>query len=264
MKIERNKNSHKGSNGRILIIGGSELYTGAPALAALAALRTGADLVHIAAPQRAADACASFSPDLITVPLTGKYLTQTHLKTIEPFAKEADCVLIGPGLGRSKETEKAVLSFIKTCKVPLVIDADALKAVSTNLKAIAKKECVLTPHRKEFELLSGKKSEAENVRKFAAHHNAVVILKAPTDVIADDKKVKFNTTGNAGMTVGGTGDVLAGVVAGLIAQGLDLFDAALKGAKINGIAGDGCKSRMGYGFTASDLLEEIPAAMKFA
>jgi len=264
MKIERNKNSHKGSNGRILIIGGSELYTGAPALAALAALKTGADLVHIAAPQRAADACASFSPDLITIPLAGKHLAQKHLKVIEPFVKEADCVIIGPGLGRSKETEKAVISFIKTCVVPLVIDADALKAIAKDLKVIAKKECVLTPHRKEFETLSGKKSEAEEVRKFAAHNDAVVILKAPMDVIADDKKVKFNSTGNAGMTVGGTGDVLSGVVAGLIAQGVGLFEAAYKGAKINGIAGDGCKSRMGYGFTASDLLEEIPAAMKFA
>lgn len=264
MKIERNKNSHKGTNGRILVIGGSELYTGAPALVGLAALRTGADLVHIAAPKRVADICASFSPDLITIPLSGQHFAQKHLKELQTYVEKVDCVVIGPGLGRSKETGKAVISFIKACKIPMVIDADALKLVVANLRIILKKNCVLTPHRKEFELLSGKKSEAEEVRKFAAHHDAIILLKAPIDIITDGRKTEFNSTGNAGMTVGGTGDVLSGVVAGLIAQGVELFDAALKGAKINGIAGDTCRSKMGYGFMASDLLEEIPMALKFA
>ncbi len=266
MILERNPNSHKGDNGKVLIIGGSERYTGAPALSALAALRIGSDLAYVAAPGRAADIIASFSPDLITIKLEGAHLNRTHLTEIDLHLNKADVVVIGPGLGVDPETIDAVISIIKKCNKPMVIDADGLKAIKDSLDLIWDKQVVLTPHREEFELISGTKATAENARKFAGENaketNIVILLKGPIDIITNGDKIGKNSTGNPGMTVGGTGDVLSGIVAGLISQGLSLFDAAYYAAKINGTAGDLCKDRYEYGFTATDVIQKIPDALK--
>lgn len=259
--LKRHPDSHKGKNGEVLVIAGSETYTGAPCLAALAVLRGGADLAYLAAPERAANA-ADIHPDLITIPLDGGHLNEAHIPKLEKWFTKSNAVLIGPGLGQKPATSKAILTIIKDCKLPMVIDADAVKALKGNLDVLKGKKAVLTPHRKEFEVISGEKADPDKARRFTSEHDFVVLIKAPEDIITDGSRLKLNKTGNPGMTVGGTGDVLAGLVAALIAQGIDLFDAALNGAKINGMAGDLCYEKMGYGFIASDMLERIPEVMK--
>ncbi|MFO7872531.1 MAG: NAD(P)H-hydrate dehydratase [Candidatus Undinarchaeales archaeon] len=260
---ERHKDSHKGDNGKVLVIGGSRLYTGAQALCSLAVLRSGADLVYTASPERAADIVASFSPDLITIKLKGTHFKKEHIGEIKSFLEKVNSIVIGPGLNNDPETKIAVSELVKICEKPIVIDADALKIVGDNPEILKDKKAVLTPHRHEFEIISGKKANKENVREFtaklSAEHSVVTLLKAPNDIISNGMKVKVNKIGNPGMTVGGTGDVLSGLVAGFISQGNSLLDSAYNGAKINGEAGDLCREEMGYGFTASDLLVKIPA-----
>jgi NAD(P)H-hydrate epimerase len=246
----------------VLVIGGSELYTGAPSLCALAALRTGADLAYVAAPERAADNAAR-NIDLITVKLPGKKLLEKHATAIKPWLGKADAVAIGPGLGEDAATKKAVLKIIKLCKKPVVLDADGLKALKGNLSILKGKQIVLTPHAKEFELIFGQKATKANVKKLAGK-GIVILLKGPEDIISDGTNVKVNRTGNPGMTVGGTGDVLAGVVAGLIAQGKKPYEAAQLAAWINGSAGDLCRKELGFGFMASDLIEKIPKVMRWS
>ncbi len=264
--LKRHPDSHKGNNGVVAVVAGSEIYTGAPAFTSLAAYRSGVDLVYTCAPRRAADIVAAFSPEMITIPLLGKFFDKMHIPQILPFLEKADVLAIGPGLGTEKYTMEACRELIKKCEIPMVIDADALKAIAGNLKILKDKEFVLTPHRREFELISdGKKAVEENVRKFAAalnNKNGIVLMKAPVDIITDGHKLKKNKTGNAAMTIGGTGDVLTGIVAGLIAQKVPLFEAAYNAAYINGKAGDICFAEKGYGLITSDILEKIPHILK--
>lgn len=249
------RGQHKGQNGKVLIIGGSEDYTGAPALAAMAALRSGCDIVVIAAPEKTAYAINSLSPDIITKKLVGNWLSLVHVPVLLEMSEEFDCVLIGPGLGQKKETMEAVKVLCKEIKKPKIIDADAIKA-----KPLLR-NCIVTPHAKEFEILFGKKPTKANAVK-AAGKNRIVLLKGPVDIITNREKLVENKTGNNGMTVGGTGDVLAGLCAGLVSQGMSLFKAGSEAAKINGLAGDLLLEEMGYGFIASDLLEAIPLVLR--
>lgn len=264
MQLKRDKDSHKGSNGVVLVIGGSNLYTGSPALCAMAALRIGADLAYVAAPERAADACAHFSPDLITISLEGECLVPSHFEDIKPFLEKVDVVVMGPGLGLNKNTEAAVRTILREVSSPLVLDADALKMIVPDLEVLKERNVILTPHRKEFELLTGKPASEEAAKEFALERGVCMVLKAPEDIITDGHDVELNKTGNEGMTIGGTGDVLSGVIAGLLAQAHEPFEAAKLGTKVNGIAGDLCKAEKGYGFTASDLLDKLPEALKKA
>jgi NAD(P)H-hydrate epimerase len=262
MILKRHKDSHKGSNGIVLVVGGSKTFTGAPIFAGLGAMRAGADLAIITAPKRAADTAAAYSPDLITVSLEGDFLTPEHVKRIEDYFDKADVMVIGPGLGQDKNTEKAVLELIRLFNKLIIIDADALKTISKNLDVLKDKKIVLTPHRGEFEKLSGRVSSEEAVKSFAAEQKCTVLLKGPTDIISNGRETKLNKTGNSGMTVGGTGDVLAGVTAGLTAQGVEPPNAAFAAAKIVGMAGDLAYISKGYGLLASDVLERIPEVLK--
>ncbi len=264
VNLVRDSESHKGDNGRVLIIGGSNHYYGAPILSALGALNSGADLVYLAVPECNYEVTRCYSPDFIVRKYPGDHLTEESLKLI--LKDKYDSVLIGPGLGTHVDTKRAVRELLKRIKVPVVLDADALKAVGG---ARLKKETVLTPHAGEFKILTGKRlpKKIENrsalVLREARGTGSVILLKAPVDIIASPQgKLRYNSTGNAGMTVGGTGDVLAGVVAGFLAQGMDSFQAACCGAFINGAAGDELYKRKGFGFTASDLGAEIAYAIK--
>jgi NAD(P)H-hydrate epimerase len=244
------------------VIGGSEFYTGAPSLCALAALKSGVDLVYIAAPERAANVAANHI-DLITIPLEGHYLNEAHVKEIRPWLDKADAVVIGPGLGLEASTKKTVLQLIKACEKPMVIDADALKVIGEDFTAPEEKHVILTPHRAEFKIISGDNPNRLNAVRYAKKSGAILVVKAHEDLITDGKKTEINQTGNPGMTVGGTGDVLSGVIAGLLAQGLKPFDAAKYGAEINGSAGDLAMEEKGFGFVASDMLEMIPKVMRW-
>jgi len=249
--------SHKGDNGRVLVIAGSRDFTGAPILAvdaALAVLRAGADLSILAAPKRVAN-IASLKPDLITVPLEGGYLNKKHISAIKPHLKTADAVLIGPGISKKPETKRFLNELLPQIKKPLVLDADALKIVD---KKLIPPHTVLTPHKTEFKEMSGKLPTEANVKKFAKEHKCVTLLKRQVDFITDGKRTKYNDTGNAGLTVSGTGDVLAGVVTSFIAQGAKPFNAACAAAFAVCTAGDELYKTMGYYFIASDVVDKLP------
>ncbi|MEM3956109.1 MAG: NAD(P)H-hydrate dehydratase [Candidatus Bathyarchaeia archaeon] len=261
--------AHKGDFGRLLVIGGSETFSGAPTLAALAALRAGVDLVYIAAPRETAYAISSISPDIITLKLEGDHLSTRNLSVIRSYMERATAIVLGPGLGLHKETQEAVKEIIEEAeskKIPILLDADGLKAFAT-FKHSLKTPAVLTPHVGEYAILTGEKlpskpeERAEYIKRQAKQLNAVILLKSHVDIISDGTRVKFNFTGNPGMTVGGTGDVLSGIVGAFLAQGFDPFEAAVAGAFINGAAGDFVKSEKGYHMVASDLLEWIPKVM---
>jgi len=245
------RGQHKGENGKVLIMGGSEDYAGAPALAGLAALRSGCDIAVIAAPEKTAYAINACSPDLITKKLQGTVLATAHVPMLVKLAEEFDCVLIGNGLGTATETADAVRMLCEAIDTPKVIDADAIKARPQA------RNCIVTPHAREFELWTGKKATKANAVK-ASRRDCITLLKGPVDIITDGKRVTENRTGNDGMTVGGTGDVLAGLCAGLVAQGRPLYAAACEAARVNGLAGDFLLAETGYGFLASDLLGIIP------
>lgn len=183
--------------------------------------------------------------------------------------KGVTAVVMGPGLGLNKETEEAVVQIMKITeqlRIPLLLDADGLKAFSKSKRRV-KNPLVLTPHAGEYRILTRKElSESVekrviSVRKTAQDLDAVVLLKSNVDLISDGERVKLNFTGNPGMTVGGTGDVLSGIVGGLMAQGIDPFEAAVAGAFINGAAGDFVREERGYHMVATDLLEWIPKVM---
>ena len=258
--------SHKGDFGRLLVIGGSETFSGAPTLVAQAALRTGVDLAYVAAPEKTARAISSLSPDLITIKLTGDHLNPGNLNQLKPYVEACDAVAVGPGLGLHDETKKSVKLIVDAVErfgKALVLDADGLKAFA-GFKRKLKVPSVLTPHAGEYSILTGKKlpgildRKVADVQKTSASLNAVVLLKGHIDIVSDGKRFKLNFTGNPGMTVGGTGDVLTGVVGAFLAQRVDPYDAAVAGAFANGAAGDFVFQEKGAHMVASDLINWIP------
>jgi len=263
----REKWSHKGDFGSLLVIGGSKRYSGSPTFNALAAYRTGVDLVTIAAPRRAADIIASFSPDLITYPLDGDHLNESHLDDVFILAENSDAVVIGGGLERNEETLTAVKKILGGLTSPCVIDADAIHAVATD-KKLLRENFILTPHSHEFYALTGMEPEPNVKKRFAlvkkesSKMGCVIILKGHIDVISDGKKAAINKTGSPYMTVGGTGDTLTGICGALLARGVDPFEAACAACYINGSAGALAAKKLGEGLMASDLINEIPNVIK--
>ena len=270
VRIRRPALAHKGQYGRLLVVAGSETFTGAPALVALAAYRTGTDLVFVAAPEKTADIVSSMSPSIISLKLPGDNLAPNHVQLLREHIEKATAITIGPGLGTSTKTQSTVrriLTNIRQLKKPLLFDADALKAFGVVRKRIFHGSTVLTPHAGEFKAIAGKSPSTElgtrskEVKALAEKSGGIILLKGNTDVISDGDRVKLNRTGNPGMTVGGTGDVLSGIISGLLAQGIDAFRAAVAGAFINGAAGDLAEEELAYHLTPTDLLEHIPKVM---
>jgi NAD(P)H-hydrate epimerase len=248
---KRKKDSHKGQNGEALIIGGSENYTGALALAGLAALRTGADWVTVAAPEKVAWAINCLTPDLITKKAKGGHFQERHLKEMLNLAGKHDAVLIGNGIGL--KSVPFVRKFVQRANKPMVIDADGVKAINLG----DARNAILTPHHKELEMLmkkSGIKSEKQLQKKLGDN---VIVIKGKVDRIISRDRIACNKTGNEGMTVGGTGDVLSGLAVGFLCQGYSRFDSACYAAYINGKAGDMLKKKKGYSFIASDLVDAL-------
>jgi len=260
--------SHKGNFGHVLVIGGSRKYSGSPAFAALAAYRSGSDLVTIAAPERAANTIATFSPDMITEPLDGDYLNPKHLKPILEIAKSADSVVIGGGIERRPETFSLVHSLLTSVKIPCVIDADAVQAVVNSPVILFGRPFVITPHQREFQALTREdptleiNHRTEIVKLFAQRLRTTILLKGHTDIISDGEKTFHNNTGNPNMTKGGTGDTLAGICGAILGMKFDPLTAACAAAYINGAAGDLASKEKGPGLLASDLLDKIPLVIK--
>ena len=264
---KRDEWAHKGDSGRVLIIGGSRRYRGAPALAGLAALRAGADIVTIAAPESAADIISGFSPNLITEPLEGDFLNPRDVQKALTLSKKFDSVILGPGIGRMSPTKEFVIRFLKEVAKPCVIDADAIHLVSEHKNAL-RKGFVVTPHAGEFYSLSGTEV-GKNVKergilasKFSREFGCCILLKGHVDVIAEGRNVIFNSTGNPYMTVGGTGDVLSGICGAMLAMGMKPFQAAAAAAYVSGRAGDLAADILGPGLVATDVIERIPKILK--
>jgi len=261
------KGSHKGDNGRLLIIGGGP-YTGAPYLAAMSAYRIGTDLVFVAAPNSVSQTIASFSPNIIVRPLQGSIVSSSDLPKLKMHARDMDAVLIGSGIGRDPQTFEAVREFVSSCDAPMVIDADAFAALSGHLDVLKNRKGVLTPHAGEFQKLTGEpmaedlEGREAQTKALAKKTGMTVLLKGAVDVVSDGTEVRLNRTGNPGMSVGGTGDVLAGLCAGLLAKGAIPFHAARIAAFTCGSAGDLAFDSYSYGLVATDLFETVPLVLR--
>lgn len=256
--------SHKGQFGKLLVIAGSKRHTGSPCFVGLSAYRSGCDLVYIAAPERPANIAANFSPNLITEPLKGDKLLKRHVEKIISLAREvrATAIAIGPGLWRDKETFDSINELIEKIDLPMVIDADAIRAVSKRKEILKNKKCVLTPHADEFRELTGLEVKGFDMRIKAVKEEAkklgiVIVLKGHIDVISDGKRLVLNRTGDPRMTVGGMGDSLTGICGALLARGIDTFTSACAAAYINGKAGELAAKKYGESSVATDLIENI-------
>jgi len=268
---KRAENSRKYDFGSLLVIGGSEYYSGAPALSALAAYAAGVDMVRIAAPKRASDIIATFSPILATTSLDGNRFNKSHLSILEEAVRSMAvvapgrcAVVIGGGIGRSQDSMEAVREFIMATDIPMIVDADAVRALADNPELLAGKPLLLTPHAREFEALTGNcldgktdEEKTEIVTNQAKNLQVTIILKGKLDVISDGNCTVIGKTGNALMTKGGMGDTLAGIAGALVARGAGLFDAASAAAYINGAAGELAGGDRGESVTAMDLISQI-------
>jgi len=282
------EDSHKGDNGKVLVIGGGP-YIGAPAMSGLAALRTGSDLVFIVTPKKAARAITSFSPILLKPERLAKetaklspnlivgelnneqMLVLEDVEVIENYILKVDTVIIGPGLGSDKKTKEAIEKIILKCAKRgknLVIDADAIQVVGKKPSIVKYTKTVITPHSGEFkELTNVKLNDNLSIRKkkveeWAKKLGVTILFKGPTDIISDGKHTKLNNIHNPAMTVGGTGDVLAGIVGGLLSKGVEPFNSARIGTFLNGSAGNYAFVKKSYGLIATDIIEEIPNVLK--
>lgn len=292
----RKNTSHKGNNGKILIVGGSKDYHGAPTIAGLSAIASGADLVYILCPESVSLAIKQESPDLIVKGLSSGEFTNKdnsnkdylNLDNLDEILKiiddtDVDAVLLGPGAGENQITGKLFNILAKKIEKPIVMDADALKLVDPII--IKNKEnLIVTPHLNEFKSFFNSYitdvdeisliSDSEELNyiklqeKIAIFQNIVnnisgtVVLKGKYDLIFNRNNFRINKTGNSGMTVGGTGDSLAGLATNLISQGLNSYDAGALATYLNGKAGDFAKEVYGNGFTASQLSEFLGKLME--
>jgi hydroxyethylthiazole kinase-like uncharacterized protein yjeF len=256
--------SHKGQNGRVLVVGGSRLYYGSPILVSLSAFRTGADLVYLLAPEYTARYLGPRYPDLIVWGYRGEYLTKNALSLFEQLRPKTDAMVIGNGLTKQPGVLKTASQLIGKWGKPLVIDADAIQP---KLKTDSE-QVLYTPHSIEFSRLTGVrtpenlKERVKLVEKTAKELSATILLKGRPDIISDGDRLRFNNIHNPGMTVGGTGDTLAGIACALLSQKHTAFESACMAAYINGSAGNLAMRKYGYSLLASDLINEIPTVLK--
>ncbi|MCD7887651.1 MAG: NAD(P)H-hydrate dehydratase [Clostridiales bacterium] len=267
----RPEEGHKGTFGKVDIVAGSEGYTGAPVLAARAAVRGGTGLVFLQVPRSVYPIIAVKCDEAMPSPLPdqGGKVSGDALPLILERAEGCDAVLIGPGLGRSEESDRLVREAAERLEKPLVLDADGLNAVSGHITILRgrKSPTVLPPHDGEFARMTGhwpgENRQAEALA-LAEQTGAVVVLKSHRTVIAEPGgSLCVNTTGNAGMAKGGSGDVLAGLTVSLLAQGMDAFHAAAAAVWIHGRAGDLCRDELGQrAMTPGDLIARFGAVLK--
>ena len=264
----RKASSRKGDNGTVLVVGGSYIYHGAPILASIAALRSGVDLVYTSVPKINVTVTRSVSPNLIVLPLVDQKLTRGAVnKLLGLIPKNLDSATIGMGL--AIQDKNALLLFVKTLldqDVRLSLDASAL--IPEILPILSDKNVVVTPHLGEFKRLFGQgpsniqKEKISLVEKMSAQFGITILLKGATDVISNGKKTFLFSKKIPAMTVGGTGDVLSGLTAGMLAKNRDTLESASAAAFINGLAGKAVQRKFGLHMTAMDLLDEIPIVMK--
>jgi len=264
----RKSKSRKGDNGIVLVVGGSYIYHGAPILSSLAALKCGTDLVYTCVPKVNVTPTRAISPNLIVIPLVDQKLTLGAVnKLIGALPRNLHSATIGMGL--AIQEKNSLLHFVKSLldrDVRLSLDASAL--IPDVLPLLANKNVVVTPHAGEFKRLFGdvppdsKNERIKLVETKAKEFGITVLLKGSTDVVSDGATTYLNEKKTPAMTVGGTGDVLSGLVAGLLSNNRNSLESAAAATFINGLAGKAAQKRLGLHMTSMDLLDEIPTVMK--
>ena len=271
---ERASDSHKGTYGTVLALAGGRGTAGAAALVGGSALRSGAGLVRVACPEEVQTTVASFEPSYMTYPVAhdpeGLITFEAGRKVLERFLPHSTVLAMGPGLGQSADLRELVRWVVESVDVPTVLDADALNNLAGQTEVLGKLErpVIITPHPGEFSRLTGRDTkeiqadrEAHAVGFAEGAEHLVLVLKGAETIVTDGHRVYTNTTGNPGMATGGSGDVLTGVIAALIAQGMDPFDAACLGVYAHGLAGDIARDNNGaVGMIAGDIVDSLPDA----
>ena len=271
----RKAESNKGDYGKILIIAGSRGMTGAGRLSAAAALRTGAGLVYLGVPASLSSIFNASLAEAVVIPLEDKgagFLSEDCISHILERIRHASAIAVGPGLSSGRDITKIVGEILENSSVPVILDADALNAISKDIAVLAKHKavCIVTPHPGEMARLVGMTIEdvqndrMETALEFARKWDVITVLKGSKTVIAaPDGELYINTTGNPGMATAGSGDVLTGIIVGLVGQGLRPTDAAVTGVYLHGLAGDSAAEIKGeHGLVAGDMIEELPRVIK--
>ena len=274
-KLKRSPTAHKGDMGRVFVLAGSRGMTGAANLTGMAALRSGAGLVTVGVPDAVYLIVAKRESELMVRPLPSTSRGSLSLKgfaEIKRFCATQNVLAIGPGLSQHITTQKLIRKVLQTTELPLVVDADGLNALKGHLKIleVCRGRAVLTPHPGEFvRVFGGKLDDSDVLRKkraldAAEKYGVVIVLKGHHTVIAaPGGDCHINTTGNPGMATAGSGDVLTGIIAALMGQGLPCFDAACFGVHVHGLAGDIAAKKIGQtSLIAGDLLRFLPEAFK--
>jgi NAD(P)H-hydrate epimerase len=272
----RAPDSHKGTFGHALVVGGSRGMSGSISLTGLATLRSGAGLVTLVVPRAIQDIVAGFNPSYMTHGLAdaSESMVEAAAEEVLALAENMTAVALGPGLGRSAGVTNFVARLYREVKQPMVVDADALFALAERKEILAQAPAprILTPHPGEFARLTGTKpasddaSRAQSAGELASaggRTGTIVVLKGHHTVITDGARYALNRTGNPGMATGGTGDVLTGVITALLCQGLAPFDAARLGCHVHGLSGDLAAEKLGQvSLIASDLIDFLSAAFR--
>ena len=271
----RPEDGHKGTFGKVLIIGGSIGMSGAVCLSSVSALRSGSGLVTAAVPRSIQMIVAGYEPCVMTIGLevdSNGQLLNVSRDRVEELLAGKDVIAMGPGLGQSAAVRDLMAMILETCCVPLVLDADALN-VSAHSGLLEKRNksaaCIITPHPGEFSRLTRQNISSDDdmrsamAAEFAQSHQLTVVLKGPRTVVTNGERLFVNTTGNSGMGTAGCGDVLTGIVASLLGQSMPPFEAAALGVNAHGRAGNIAASELGQrGMIASDLLSSLPKVWK--
>lgn len=273
---KRPDDAKKYDYGLLLIIGGSDFYSGPPVFSALAAYKAGVDMVRIIAPERVANIAACQSPNIASYPLKGERVEKKHLNTLismteaaRALSRDKVAVIIGGGMGRSIETQETILEYLSKVSVPIVVDADGIRALAKSPEVVFKNPCVITSHSNEFFALTRKEistlseeKKGEIIKQEASLLGATILFKDKVDIISNGDKVAKSIAGTSYMTVGGTGDVLAGIVGAFLAMGIDAFDSAKAGILLNDLAGEIASKKLKQSLTAMDIIDAIPEVLK--
>jgi hydroxyethylthiazole kinase-like uncharacterized protein yjeF len=275
LSVHRRPNTHKGDYGHLLVLAGSVGKTGAAAMACEAALRMGAGLVTLAIPKSLNSIMEVKLTEVMTEPLPETQKQTLSLRAFHPILRLCEnkrAIIIGPGIGNYKETQSLILKLIKTLDVPIILDADGLTSLAAQPKTLltTKRSLILTPHPGEMARLiqsTAKEVQGDRIgvsRNFSQSHRIYLVLKGHRTLIATPKgEVFINPTGNPGMASGGTGDVLTGMIGGLICQGFDILSSLQIAVYLHGLAGDGVAQELGEkSLVATDIIKEIPALLQ--
>ncbi|MFA5039963.1 MAG: NAD(P)H-hydrate dehydratase [Candidatus Omnitrophota bacterium] len=272
--FKRKKSAHKGDYGHVLVCAGSRRMTGAAFLCAQAAMRSGAGYVTLAVPDVLHKVFAAGVREVMTLPLASTAdasISQKALGQIIPALEKADVLVLGCGMSQNSSTQTFIRSLISRARIPLVLDADGLNALAGHVSMLTKRPAptVLTPHPKEMARLLKKDTghilaARKNIAKdFSLRYNSTLILKGHRSLVCDGGRVYENLTGNPGLATAGSGDVLSGILAAFIGQGMPVYKAACLAVFIHGLAGDmAAKDKTQPGLVASDIIEYLPQAFK--